>query len=132
MQPLNNKYDALLEEEGNSQTILDHYASIIELKKSEAKINLLISLEETQEDEKEELKAMKENIEVALKEEIAILREKEKKTNAYPLSIELLTAGDIGKLAKCFIQEDRKWKNSVVQEVDVEEQTAKIKRYGSN
>ncbi len=50
MQPLNNKYDALLEEEGNSQTILDHYASIIELKKSEAKINLLISLEETQED----------------------------------------------------------------------------------
>ncbi len=57
---------------------------------------------------------MKENIEVALKEEIAILREKEKKTNAYPLSIELLTAGDIGKLAKCFIQEDRKWKNSVV------------------
>jgi len=44
----------------------------------------------------------------------------------------LLTVQDIGKLAKCFIQEDRKWKNSVVQEVDAEEQTAKIKRYGSN
>jgi hypothetical protein len=62
---------------------------------------------------------MKENIEVALREEITTLREKEKKLNAYPLSVDLLTANDIGKLAKCFMQEDRKWKNSVVQEVDV-------------
>lgn len=46
--------------------------------------------------------------------------------------MDLLTASDIGKLAKCFILEDRKWKNSVIQEVDVEEQTAKIKRYGTN
>ncbi len=75
---------------------------------------------------------MKENIDVALKEEIAALREKEKKVNAYPLSIELLTGSDIGKLTKCFIEEDRKWKNAVIQEVDVEEQTAKIKRYGTN
>lgn len=75
---------------------------------------------------------MKENIEVALREEITTLREKEKKLNAYPLSVDLLTANDIGKLAKCFMQEDRKWKNSVVQEVDVQEQTAKIKRYGSS
>lgn len=75
---------------------------------------------------------MKENIEVALREEINTLREKEKKVNAFPLSIDLLTAQDIGKLTKCFIQEDRKWKNAVVQEVDVEEQTAKIKRYGTN
>lgn len=63
---------------------------------------------------------MKENIEVALREEINTLREKEKKVNAFPLSIDLLTAQDIGKLTKCFIQEDRKWKNAVVQEVDVE------------
>ena len=75
---------------------------------------------------------MKENIEVALKEELATLREKEKKINAYPMSLELLNADDIGKLAKCFLLEDRKWKNSVVQEVDVESQTAKIKRYGNN
>ena len=39
-------------------------------------------------------------------------------------------ASDVGKLAKCFIEEERKWKNSVVLEVDVEEQTAKIRRYG--
>jgi hypothetical protein len=45
MQGLGNKYDALLEEEGDTQSIIEHYASIIELKKSEAKINLLISLE---------------------------------------------------------------------------------------
>ena len=75
---------------------------------------------------------MKENIDVALKEELAVLRDKEKKVDAYPLSTDLLTASDIGKLAKCFILQDRKWKNSVVQEVDVEQQTAKIKRYGSN
>ena len=47
---------------------------------------------------------MKENIEVALREEINMLREKEKKVNAFPLSIDLLTAQDIGKLTKCFIQ----------------------------
>lgn len=76
MEPLNNKYDALLENEENPQSILDHYASIIELKKSQAKINLLISLEEADEEEKEELQAMKENIEVALKEETSTLREK--------------------------------------------------------
>ncbi len=68
MNPIANKYDALLEEEGGTQSILDHYASIIELKKSEAKINLLISLEETEEEEKKELEAMKENIDTALKE----------------------------------------------------------------
>lgn len=61
------------------------------------------------------MKAMKENIEIALREEINTLREKEKKVNAFPLSIDLLTAQDIGKLTKCFIQEDRKWKNAVVQ-----------------
>lgn len=43
------------------------------------------------------------------------LREKEKKIDAFQLSIDLLSAQDIGKLAKCFIQDDRKWKNSVVQ-----------------
>jgi hypothetical protein len=47
MEPLNNKYDTLLDDGENAQSILDHYSSIIELKKSEAKINLLISLEET-------------------------------------------------------------------------------------
>lgn len=47
---------------------------------------------------------MKENIEVALREEMTALREKEKKVNAYPLSVELLTASDIGKLAKCFME----------------------------
>jgi hypothetical protein len=64
MEPLNSKYDKLLEGEGEEgvQTILEHYSSIIELKKSEAKINLLISLEETEEEEREELRAMKENI----------------------------------------------------------------------
>lgn len=62
MEPLNNKYDALLEDGENTQSILEHYSSIIELKKSQAKINLLISLEETQEDEREQLKSMKENI----------------------------------------------------------------------
>lgn len=74
---------------------------------------------------------MKENLDVALKEELSTLRDKEKKINAYPLSIELLTVSDVGKLAKCFMKDDRKWKNSVVVEVDVEEQTAKVKRYGS-
>ena len=44
MEPLANKYDTLLHEEGDGQSIIEHYASIIELKKSEAKINLLISL----------------------------------------------------------------------------------------
>ena len=38
----------------------------------------------------------------------------------------------IDKLAKCFIQEERKWRNGVVNEVDVQEQNAKIKRYGTN
>lgn len=47
MSTINNKYDSLLQEEGDTQSIIEHYASIIELKKSEAKINLLISLEET-------------------------------------------------------------------------------------
>ena len=52
MKPLNNKYDTLLEEE-NGQTINEHYASIIELKKSEAKINLLLTtLGEEEEEEK--------------------------------------------------------------------------------
>ena len=37
---------------------------------------------------------MKENIEVALREEMTALREKEKKVNAYPLSVELLTASE--------------------------------------
>ena len=46
------------------------------------------------------------------------------------MSVELLLVSDVGKLAKCFIEDDRKWKNSVVLEVDVEEQTAKIQRYG--
>jgi hypothetical protein len=52
MNSISNKYDALVEDEGETQSIIEHYASIIELKKSEAKINLLISLEETEEDEK--------------------------------------------------------------------------------
>lgn len=112
---LSSKYDKLLEGEGEGQSILEHYSSIIELKKSEAKINLLISLEETEEEEREELRAMKENIEVALREEIGTLREKEKRVGAYPLSIDLLTAQDVGKLTKCFLQEERKWKNAVVQ-----------------
>lgn len=47
MNNISNKYDALLEEEGGAQSIIDHYTSIIELKKSEAKINILINLEET-------------------------------------------------------------------------------------
>jgi hypothetical protein len=34
MEPLNNKYDALLEDGENTQSILEHYSSIIELKKS--------------------------------------------------------------------------------------------------
>ena len=42
MEPLNNKYDTLLEGE-STQSIIEHYASIIELKKSEAKINLLLN-----------------------------------------------------------------------------------------
>jgi len=46
------------------------------------------------------------------------------------LSIELLQAEDIGKLTKYYIVEDKKWKNAKVMEVDVEEQTAKIKKYG--
>ena len=75
---------------------------------------------------------MKENIEQALNEEIATLRAKEKKVDAYPLSLELLTAQDIGKLAKCFLKQERKWKNSIVLQVDVEEQTATVKRYGAN
>jgi hypothetical protein len=48
---------------------------------------------------------MKENIEVALREELATLREKEKRLNAFPLSIDLLTPQDVDKLAKCFLQE---------------------------
>jgi hypothetical protein len=35
------------------------------------------------------------------------------------MSLELLTSNDVGKLAKCFLQQDRKWKNSVVVEVDI-------------
>jgi hypothetical protein len=48
----------------------------------------------------------------------------------YPLSQELLTASDVNNLVKVFVKEERKWKNGEVLEVDVEEQTAKIKRYG--
>jgi hypothetical protein len=48
----------------------------------------------------------------------------------YALSQELLTASDVGNLVKVFVKEERKWKNGEVLEVDVEEQTAKIKRYG--
>jgi len=46
------------------------------------------------------------------------------------LSQELLTASDVNNLVKVFVKEERKWKNGEVLEVDVEEQTAKIKRYG--
>jgi len=42
----------------------------------------------------------------------------------------LLTASDVNNLVKVFVKEERKWKNGEVLEVDVEEQTAKIKRYG--
>jgi hypothetical protein len=48
----------------------------------------------------------------------------------YALSQELLTASDVNNLVKVFVKEERKWKNGEVLEVDVEEQTAKIKRYG--
>lgn len=34
MEPLSNKYDALLEDSSNETSIVSHYASIIELKKS--------------------------------------------------------------------------------------------------
>ena len=57
---------------------------------------------------------MKENSEQALQEETATLREKEKTANAYPLSTELLAAHDVGRLAKYFHLEDRKWKNAAV------------------
>jgi hypothetical protein len=52
---------------------------------------------------------------VALREELGTLREKEKRVSAYPLSTDLLTAQDVGKLVKCFLQEERKWKNAAVQ-----------------
>lgn len=44
----------------------------------------------------------------------------------------MLAIQDVGKLAKCFIEVDKRWKNSVVIEVDVEAQTARVRRYGSN
>ena len=77
MEPIASKYDALLEGQGEEgqQSTIDHYASIIELKKSEAKINLLLAtLGEEEEDEKSELVSMKDNIDIALKEEISSLR----------------------------------------------------------
>ena len=40
------------------------------------------------------------------------LKEVEKKKSLYPLSLELLTMEDVGKLTKCFVLEDRKWKNA--------------------
>lgn len=46
------------------------------------------------------------------------------------MSQELLTAADEGKLTKCFMRDERKWRNAEVMQVDVEEQTAKIKRFG--
>jgi hypothetical protein len=36
------------------------------------------------------------------------------------LSIELLSIDDVGKLVKCYIEEDKKWKNAKVIEVDAE------------
>lgn len=48
----------------------------------------------------------------------------------YPLSIDLLQPEDVGKLTKFYIEEDKKWKNAKVLEIDMEEQTAKIKKYG--
>ena len=74
---------------------------------------------------------MKENLQAALKEELATLRAKEKKDNLYPLSVDLLQPEDVGKLTKCYIQEDKKWKNAKLLQVDMEEQNAKIKRYGN-
>ena len=114
----------------NTMVIEEHYASIIEYKKNEMKVNYILSLPETEEDEKQQLMELKEGIETALKAEQATLKEKEKQHNLFSLSQELLTASDEGKLTKCFMKEERKWKNAQVIEVDVEEQTAKIKRYG--
>ena len=75
---------------------------------------------------------MKENLDTALKEELAQLRAKEKKDEMYPLSIELLSEDDVGKLVKYYIVEEKKWKNAKLIEVDLEEQTARIKKYGIN
>ena len=103
----------------DATAIEEHYASIIEYKKNQMKVNYILSLPETEEEEKEQLMELKEGIETALKAEQATLKEKQKQHNLFSLSQELLTATDEGKLIKCFIKEERKWKNAEVLEVDV-------------
>lgn len=80
---------------------------------------MLIDALETEEEEKVQLIEMKENLDNALKEELLTLRAKEKKDDLYPLSTELLHPDDVGKLTKLYIEEDKKWKNAKVLEVDM-------------
>ena len=107
------------------------YASIIKFKTSLEKIELLIGLSETP-DEKAELQEMKDNILEALEEETTQLKEQEKKRKLFSLSMETLKEEDVGKLAKCYMEEEKKWKNSEVLNVDTEEQTATVFQYGKN
>lgn len=47
---------------------------------------------------------MKENLESALREELALVKQKEKKDNLYPLSMELLKDEDTAKLTKYYVE----------------------------
>lgn len=122
------KYDLI---DDDIRDIHSKYDSIIKFKRSLEKIEMLIGLAESEE-EKVELEEMKSNIIEALSDEISQLKEEEKKKKLFSLSIETLKEGDVGKLAKCYLEEERKWKNSEVLEVDEEEQTATVFQYGKN
>lgn len=68
------------------------------------KINFVLDLPETEQEEKEELKEIKEKIEVALKEEQLALKQIQKQYNLRELSQNLLTTSNVGSLVKCFMK----------------------------
>lgn len=79
-----------------------HYESVIKLKRSLEKIEMLIGISEDDQ-EKEELNEMKNGVLEAMTEELAQIKQLEQACKVFPLSAETIKEEDVGKLTKCFI-----------------------------
>ncbi|CAD8081700.1 unnamed protein product [Paramecium primaurelia] len=108
--------------------VMDAYKTLIMLKNHMFKVNLLLSHEE-ESSTIAELKNIKDELllaKEAQEKEIASLQ----KTQDNLFSVNRLNGEDIDKLAKAYHEQDRKWYNAKLIQIDTEEQEADIQFIG--
>lgn len=77
---------------------------------------------------------MKRGVEEALAEETSQVKALEQNNTAKTpnFSLETLKEAEVGRLTKCYIKTESRWRNAEILSVDLEEQTAKIKMFGKD